>query len=176
MFDKRLDELDADETLTRVSALRAAAERADLGILQAAAHWADLHGVAAPAPDGPVLRGMERPVRLGGEGTPEVAEFAPAELGAELGVSPYAATVLIGDALDLRPRLDHPARRRTHRQRDRAAAGVVDPDHASANSESLRRAVGEQPLPSRRPGRPARLVVSRTGGPTVRRRRAATGR
>ena len=38
-------------------------------------------------------------------GTPQVAEFAPAELGAELGMSTYGASALIGDALDLRHRL-----------------------------------------------------------------------
>jgi hypothetical protein len=48
---------------------------------------------------------MERLVLLGGEGTPEVAEFAAAELGAELQMSPWAAAQLIGDALDLRHRL-----------------------------------------------------------------------
>ena len=42
---------------------------------------------------------------MGGDGTPEVAEFAPAELGAELQMSPHAAGRLIGDALDLRHRL-----------------------------------------------------------------------
>ncbi|MGH3506748.1 MAG: hypothetical protein ACRDO2_06045, partial [Nocardioidaceae bacterium] len=51
------------------------------------------------------LPGTERLVQLGGEGCPEVAEFAPAELGPVLAMSPAAAAVLIGDALDLRHRL-----------------------------------------------------------------------
>ena len=51
------------------------------------------------------MPGMEQLVQLGGDGTPEVAEFAPAELGAELAMSPFAARQLIADALDLRHRL-----------------------------------------------------------------------
>ncbi len=42
---------------------------------------------------------------LGGQGTPMVAEFAPAIFAARLGRSPYAGTRLIADALDLRYRL-----------------------------------------------------------------------
>ncbi len=48
---------------------------------------------------------MERARVYGGEGCPEVAEFAPVELGAALGISSYAAAELIGDALGLRHRL-----------------------------------------------------------------------
>ncbi len=44
-------------------------------------------------------------VRFGGEGTPATCEFCPAELGAEMGMSPEAAAMLLGDALDLRHRL-----------------------------------------------------------------------
>ena len=40
-------------------------------------------------------------------GTPEVTEFAAAELGARIGRSPYAATHLIADALDLQHRHPH---------------------------------------------------------------------
>ena len=45
-------------------------------------------------------------IQLGGDGTPAVAEFAPAEFGAVCAESPHRAKVLIGDALDLRHR--HP--------------------------------------------------------------------
>ncbi len=48
---------------------------------------------------------MERLIRLGGAGTPVVAEFAPAELAAQLGLSPVAGSFLVADALDLRHRL-----------------------------------------------------------------------
>ena len=55
---------------------------------------------------GPVLAGMERARRVGGAGTPAVAEFASAELGVLMGTSSVAADHLIRDALDLRHR--HP--------------------------------------------------------------------
>ncbi|HIT76536.1 MAG TPA: hypothetical protein IAA98_13210, partial [Candidatus Avipropionibacterium avicola] len=49
------------------------------------ATWADLH----PGPDTPPSRpGGERAITLGGDGTPEVAEFCTAELAVCLGVSP----------------------------------------------------------------------------------------
>ena len=80
MFDTDLDTFDAAETLRHVSALRTVAERADRALLVAAAHWADLHGVVDATAS--ALPGTERLVRLGGEGTPEAAEFAAAELGA----------------------------------------------------------------------------------------------
>ena len=49
--------------------------------------------------------GRERARRLGGDGTPEVCEFAAAVLGARIGRSPYAAAQLMADALDLHHRL-----------------------------------------------------------------------
>ncbi|MDX6365739.1 MAG: hypothetical protein QOK30_815 [Nocardioidaceae bacterium] len=103
MFDSDLSALDAEGTLRHVSVLRAVAEQADRALLMSAAHWSDLHGVVDAAPT--ALPGTERLVRLGGDGTPEVAEFAAAELGVELALSPYAASLLMADALDLRHRL-----------------------------------------------------------------------
>ena len=47
----------------------------------------------------------ETALRLGGEGTPEVAEFAAVELGMLLQTSTFAATTLMRDALELRHRL-----------------------------------------------------------------------
>ena len=41
----------------------------------------------------------------GGDGTPDVAEGAPAALGLEIGMNPRQAAGLIADALDLRHRL-----------------------------------------------------------------------
>jgi hypothetical protein len=52
-------------------------------------------------------RGRERGVVLGGDGCPEIAEFAPAEFGVLLGVSPGAAAAYIGQALALRHRFPH---------------------------------------------------------------------
>src|SRR5918994_1422699 len=78
----------------------------DTRIFVAAAHFADLHNPdAKPDRGGPILPGMERPVRLGGAGTPQVWEFAVAEFGARLGRSPRSGRALIADALDCRHRL-----------------------------------------------------------------------
>lgn len=109
MFECELRELGAEATLAEATNVQALARRAETRLLEVAAHWADLHGHldrAGQATDasGP-LPGLEKLVQLGGEGTPEVAEFAPAEFGAELLMSPYAGARLIGDALDLRHRL-----------------------------------------------------------------------
>ncbi len=75
--------------------------------LALAAHWADLHDEQTiPVSVGPVLAGLERAVRLGGDGTPLVAEFACAELAVLMGIGCVAAEHLVRDALDLRHR--HP--------------------------------------------------------------------
>ncbi|MBA3311271.1 MAG: hypothetical protein H0U28_14670, partial [Nocardioidaceae bacterium] len=104
MFDIDFTGLDADATLATAGSVRAVADRAEVLVLAAAAHWAYLHG-HLDDPDGRALPGMEELVRFGGDGTPEVTEFAPAELGAELAMSAYAARLLVADALDLRHRL-----------------------------------------------------------------------
>ena len=71
--------------------------------LQIAARWADLHpGEAVPVSR---LPGTEHPVRLGGEATPTIGDFAAAELGCALRISDGSAAHLIADALDLRHRL-----------------------------------------------------------------------
>ncbi len=73
--------------------------------LELAAHWADLHhpdSIPEPLRAGP---GRERACRWGGEGTPEVLEFAPAELATRLETTTGAGRALIADALDLRHRL-----------------------------------------------------------------------
>ena len=105
MFDTDPAVLDADATLSDVVAARAVAEGAEVRILCDAARWADLHRALEHTDTGVSLPGTEQLVSLGGAGTPGVAEFAPAELGAVLGMSPGAAAVLVGDALDLRHRL-----------------------------------------------------------------------
>ncbi|MGH3446222.1 MAG: DUF222 domain-containing protein [Nocardioidaceae bacterium] len=109
MFDERIGDLDTDATLAYLTATRAARAAAEANILAAAAHFGDLHAVTENDPDGTgtgrVLPGVEELVQLGGDGTPEVAEFAPAEAGPELGTSTFTATRLIADALDLRHRL-----------------------------------------------------------------------
>ena len=104
MFDTDLDALDETGTLSYVEHARADAEQAEVRLLHAAAHWADLHSELA-RPTSPLLPGSEQLVQFGGDGTPPLAEFAPAELGVVLATSSSAAERLVGDALDLRHRL-----------------------------------------------------------------------
>lgn len=99
---REVDEMDAEQTLAEAAASRRAVTAGEVRQVVAATHWADLHDVLACPSRAP---GSEMLVRPGGEGTPELAEFAAAELGAILGVTSTAAMHLIGDALDLRHRL-----------------------------------------------------------------------
>ena len=92
----------------RHAELAAAAEL----LVAAAAEWADLHpvprdsqGDVRAAGWGEVDLHGEGLVPLAGQGTPQVAEFAPVELAAHLGISHDAGRQLIGDALELRHRL-----------------------------------------------------------------------
>ena len=103
MFESDVSGYDASATLAGVELARAVAMSADVQGLRLAAHWADLNATLRPV--GPVMRGSERLMQLGGDGTPKVAEFASAELGAALATSTHAGEALIADALDLRHRL-----------------------------------------------------------------------
>ena len=103
MFENDLVDLNAAETLAAAEANEHTLISAETRRLNIAAHWADLHpGDAVPESR---LPGSERPAQLGGDGTPTVGDFAPAELGCALRMSDGSAARLIGDALDLRHRL-----------------------------------------------------------------------
>lgn len=80
--------LDADATLSRLAEQRRVREQLEFAQLALAAHWADLHGHldTASGSEGMVFPGSERLIGLGGDGTPGVAEFCPAELAAVLGM------------------------------------------------------------------------------------------
>ena len=108
MFDTSwIADLDADAACRAVVGTQADLREAEWRELALAAHWADLHDEQTiPVSDGPVLAGLERAVRLGGDGTPLVAEFACAELAVLMGIGCVAAEHLVRDALDLRHR--HP--------------------------------------------------------------------
>jgi hypothetical protein len=103
VFENDLVELDADDTLAAAEANEHTLITAETRRLHIAAHWADLHPGDAVAESR--LPGTERPAQLGGDGTPTVGDFAPAELGCALRMSDGSAARLIGDALDLRHRL-----------------------------------------------------------------------
>ena len=103
VFENDLVELDAAGTLAAAEANEHTLITAETRRLQIAAHWADLHpGEAVPVSR---LPGTEHPVRLGGEATPTIGDFAAAELGCALRISDGSAARLIADALDLRHRL-----------------------------------------------------------------------
>src|SRR3954449_1563825 len=105
MFEVVVEELDARGAVAAAALLRRSSDEAEARLLEVAAHVADLHPVVDGEPAGHTVPGMERLVPLAGAGTPEVAEFAPAELGAALGITTAAAKSMIGEALELRHRL-----------------------------------------------------------------------
>jgi Domain of unknown function (DUF222) len=103
MFDNDLAELTATDTLAAVEANEHVLITAETRRLELAAHWADLHAGAAVTESR--VPGTERPVRLGGEGTPTLGNFSPSELACVLRMSEGSACRVIADALDLRHRL-----------------------------------------------------------------------
>ena len=130
MFDVDLAAADGHATLDAAAEARAVSDAADVRLLSAAARWADLHGEVETLESGAALPGLERLVQLGGDGTPEVAEFAAAELAAVLGMSTWAGQRLVADALDLQHRLP--------RLWDRVVAGEVRPYVARQVAERSR--------------------------------------
>ncbi|SDT18362.1 DUF222 domain-containing protein [Microlunatus soli] len=105
-MEDALEDLDDRGLVDTAVTNRDAEVAAGCRMLQVAAVWADRH----PA-DGlfhqrtPLAMAGERTMRFGGEGTPDVAEFAPAKLGLEIGLNPAQSQALVADALDLRHRL-----------------------------------------------------------------------
>jgi len=108
-------ELDAEQACAAITATQDVLREAEWQELVLAGHWAVLHdalsirraGRRGPdGPDAPGGPGGERAVHPGGAGTPEIAEFACAELGLVMGIGFIAASTLIRDALDLQHR--HP--------------------------------------------------------------------
>ena len=102
---RTIDELDEAEILDRLDVLHERRRRAEAEILLLAAQFAVLHDEHTLDPARSELPGRERAVRFGGDGTPLVTEFCAAQVGARLQLTPWAARVLIGDALDLQHRL-----------------------------------------------------------------------
>ena len=106
MFDAlEIADLDATAACQAVEATQAALREQEWRELALAEHWAVLHGPESlPSPE--ASPGGERLRQVGGDGTPDVAEFACAELGLLMGVGFIAASTLMRDAVDLRHR--HP--------------------------------------------------------------------
>ncbi|MEV0788256.1 hypothetical protein [Kribbella sp. NPDC050459] len=106
MFDHDLGVLPTRDLLEAAAECRAVASRADARVLECAQVYADrFHpAVCEVRPGRRVRDGGERAVVLGGEGCPEIAEFAVAEFAVVLGVSPGVGRQIIADGLALRHR------------------------------------------------------------------------
>ncbi|HET7683192.1 MAG TPA: DUF222 domain-containing protein [Marmoricola sp.] len=99
-----LEHLAEPDVLLEAEVMRRIEREAQCRVLQAAVEWGHLNDAAHFHPD-TAIDGSEKLVRLGGEATPAVAEFAPAALAGRLGYSPYTARTLMADGLDLCHRL-----------------------------------------------------------------------
>jgi len=95
------DEMDDDQALTYLQAVRRQQAWTESLGLRAVARFAELHDEVLDRP----IPGAERSVRMGGEGTPRCGSFTADELGAELRMSRHSAARLIADAMDLKHRL-----------------------------------------------------------------------
>ncbi|WP_166389498.1 HNH endonuclease signature motif containing protein [Nocardioides ochotonae] len=107
MADSELPDCDTPAAvLAFAQRRRAAAQRAEIDVVEAALVWAAMHPEesVAEAPAAGLAFG-ELAVPLAGEGAPLVAEFAPMEFGAAIGMSTDSARSLVGDALELAHRL-----------------------------------------------------------------------
>ncbi|MQW76048.1 DUF222 domain-containing protein [Nocardioides sp. dk4132] len=108
MADHELPDCDTPAAvLAFAQSQRAAVQRAEFLVLEPALAWAAMHPVESVSTQTPTVGWIfgEVAVPLGGEGTPLVAEFAPMELGAALGMSTDSARALVGSALELAHRL-----------------------------------------------------------------------
>ncbi len=101
MFDTSTA-VDAQQAADLVAASHAAMVEHETRLVLLAAHWADLHSVVTA----PGRRGGDRLRPYGGPGTPDVSEFAAAELGLLQHTTTTSAAFQMADALDLRHR--HP--------------------------------------------------------------------
>src|SRR3954447_20024907 len=111
MTSVAVDDLVGMDILNELDALHRAQRETETRILRVATDFALGHGTATVDRARSLLPGRERAVRLGGQGTPKVAEFAPALVAGRLHVSAYAAGRLVADGLDLRFRLPELQRR-----------------------------------------------------------------
>lgn len=100
-----LEELSGGELLDHVAHLSETQRRCEVEILKAAVQHAYLNNADTVDPAESRRPGRERARQVGGAGTPEVTEFAAAELGARLGLSTVSAWLLIADGLDICHRL-----------------------------------------------------------------------
>jgi hypothetical protein len=100
-----IEDMSGGELLDHAADLAATRNRCEIEILQVAVQHAFLHNPSTLDPEETRRPGREKARRRGGEGTPEVSDFAAAELGARLGMSDVSAWMLMSDGLDLVYRL-----------------------------------------------------------------------
>ena len=100
-----LEGMSGSELLDHAGDLATIRNRCEVEILRVAVQHALLHNPDTLDPAEAGRPGRERAKRCGGEGAPEVGEFAAAELGARLGSSTISAWWLMADGLDLVYRL-----------------------------------------------------------------------
>ena len=105
MVDGQVGGLDAAATLLLVSGAHRQIVEHECALVELAAHWADLHHPDSRVVAAETLPGAEQGRQLGGDGTPEVLEFAASELGARMETSCGSARALMADGLDIRHRL-----------------------------------------------------------------------
>ncbi|MFG1817215.1 DUF222 domain-containing protein [Kribbella sp. NPDC049174] len=111
MFDGDLTTLSTADLLESAAEHRAEVNRLDARLIEHAQIFADHHhpDTSPTRPGHSASRrpsdGRERAIVLGGDGCPAIAEFAPAEFGVMVGMSPGVAADYIGQALALRHRL-----------------------------------------------------------------------
>jgi uncharacterized protein Smg (DUF494 family) len=101
MATRQLDAMSGDEVLDFAAERAATIREAETDLLEIAYHWAVTHPADRLSDDESARPGREKARRYGGEGTPEVTEFAAAELGARIGMTTFAAGQLMADAVDL---------------------------------------------------------------------------
>jgi hypothetical protein len=107
MFDTSwVGELDAGQACAAITATQDALRELEWHELLLAGHWAVLHDPKSILRTDRDTPGGEQAVHPGGDGTPQVAEFACAELGTVMGTGFVSASRLIRDAVDLQYR--HP--------------------------------------------------------------------
>jgi hypothetical protein len=100
-----LEELTEAELLDHADEVSRMQRECEAQVLRIAVQQAILNGPDTLDPEVSRLPGRERTRRFGGVGTPDVAEFAAAALGARLQISTGSAHSLMADALDLMIRL-----------------------------------------------------------------------
>ncbi|HET9842355.1 MAG TPA: DUF222 domain-containing protein, partial [Nocardioides sp.] len=100
-----LEGMSGGELLDHAGDLARIRNRCEVEILQVAVQHALLHNPDTLDPAETGRPGREQAKRCGGEGAPEVTDFAAAELGARLGSSTISAWWLMCDGLDLVYRL-----------------------------------------------------------------------